>query len=280
MLLRAIRYIYSGVPNKVTNVSITTISPNNVLNGKVVFITGGGRGIGYNIAKKCKNEGANVIIAGRDESVLINSAKSLDCQYVIIDVQNIDSINKAFIESEKYYGPIDCLINNSGISLHEKSFLDVTLDQFDKQINTNFRGAFFVTQIFIKRYLFHKISEGNIIFISSETSITPDERPYGLTKAAVNSLAQGLAYRYIKSGIRVNVIAPGITVSGMTSLSKSDNLYREAAITHRIYLPEEIAEITAFLLSDNSKILNGQILLCNEGKTIDARIRYSTLHFD
>ena len=100
--------------------------------------------------------------------------------------------------------------------------------------------------------------------------MTVDDRPYGLTKAALNSLVQGLAYRYIKYGIRMNAIAPGVTLSDMIG-NKSGNLYAPSQVTSRIYLPEEVAEIAAFLLSEESNLLNGQILVCNEGKTINAR---------
>lgn len=111
----------------------------------------------------------------------------------------------------------------------------------------------------------------NILFTSSETSITVDERPYGLTKAALNSLVQGLAYRYVNEGYRINAVAPGVTVSDMVGAGTDGNLTCNYNITDRYYLPEEVAEVACFLLSDASNCLNGQILVCNEGKTINAR---------
>ena len=101
--------------------------------------------------------------------------------------------------------------------------------------------------------------------------MTVDERPYGLTKAAINSLVQGLAYRYIKEGIRINAVAPGVTSSDMTGYKSEGNLYLQNHSTNRVFLPEEIAEIACFLLSDVSNLLNGQILYANEGNTINAR---------
>lgn len=111
----------------------------------------------------------------------------------------------------------------------------------------------------------------NILFISSETSITVDERPYGLTKAAMNSLVQGLAYRYVNDGFRVNAVAPGVTVSDMIGVNTDNDLTCSYNITGRYYLPEEVAEVASFLLSDVSNCINGQIIVCNEGKTINAR---------
>ena len=145
--------------------------------------------------------------------------------------------------------------------------------QFDAQFDTNLKGSFFLTQAFIRKCSGRE-SEGvkNILFTSSETGVTVDERPYGLTKAAINSLVQGLAYRYVNDGYRINAVAPGVTISDMVGGDVNGNL-RYGNITNRYYLPEEVAEVACFLLSDASNCLNGQILVCNEGKTINARWR-------
>ena len=111
----------------------------------------------------------------------------------------------------------------------------------------------------------------SILFMSSETSHTADIRPYGLTKAAINSLVKGLASMYASHGIRVNAVAPGITTSDMTGYKTDGNLYLEANATGRVYLPEEVAECASFLLSDCSGCVSGEILTCNNGKTINAR---------
>lgn len=249
--------------------NISYLAPNSQLAGKKIVITGGGRGLGYAMAKKFVAEGAEVLIAGRNEKTLQKSAAELNCQYLTLDVQNVSSF-KEFVEkaAEKLDG-INCLVNNAGISLHEAGFLGVSPEQFDSQVNTNLKGCFFLTQEFIE---YSKGKEGmkNILFTSSETSMTVDERPYGLTKAALNSLVQGLAYRYVNDGYRINAVAPGVTVSDMVGGDANGDL-RYGNITHRYYLPEEVAEVASFLLSDASNCLNGQILVCNEGKTINAR---------
>ena len=167
---------------------------------------------------------------------------------------------------------VNCLVNNAGISLHENGFLNVQPSQFDMQFDTNLKGSFFLTQAFIKKCKANKIDNiKNILFTSSETSMTVDERPYGLTKAALNSLIQGLAYRYVNEGYRINAIAPGVTISDMVGKKDDGDLTYPGNITGRYYRPEEVAEIACFLLSDVSNCLNGQILVCNEGKTINAR---------
>lgn len=270
-LKQTISFIIHGKPKK-TIANISYLQPNNQLLGKRIIITGGNRGLGYAMAKKFKAEGAEVLIAGRNEKTLKTSAEEIGCKYLQLDVQDINSFKTFFDKAEKILGEINCLVNNAGISLHEKGFLDVLPSQFDSQFDTNLKGAFFLTQCFINKCKENSITDTkNILFISSETSITADERPYGLTKAAMNSLVQGLAYRYANEGYRINAVAPGVTVSDMIGVSKDGNLTCNYNMTGRYYLPEEVAEVASFLLSEVSNCVNGQIIICNEGKTINAR---------
>ena len=221
------------------------------------------------MAKKFMAEDAEVLIAGRNEKTLQKSASEINCRYLTLDVQNTSSFGEFIEKADKMLGGINCLVNNAGISLHEASFLDVSSEQFDAQVNTNLKGCFFLTQEFIE-YTKEKEGMKNVLFTSSETSMTVDERPYGLTKAALNSLIQGLAFRYVNEGYRINAVAPGVTISDMVGGDVNGDL-RYPNITNRYYLPEEVSEVACFLLSDVSNCLNGQILVCNEGKTINAR---------
>ena len=260
-----------GEPRPVV-ANISYLTPDERLKGKKIIITGGGRGLGFSMAKRFISEGAEVLIAGRNEETLKKSASELGCKYLQLDVQNIEGFKQFISDANKILGGANCLVNNAGISLHEKSILDVSYEQFDSQINTNFRGPYFLAKEFMeynKAISDKKIK--NILFISSETSMTVDERPYGLTKAAINSLVQGLAHKYVNQGYRINAVAPGVTLSDMVGKKDDGNLAVSYNITGRYYLPEEVAEVATFLLSDASNCINGQILVCNEGKTINAR---------
>ena len=97
-----------------------------------------------------------------------------------------------------------------------------------------------------------------------------DDLPYGIIKAAINSLTQGLSKLLIQNNIRINAIAPGITATDMTGRSK-DDLFAQHYSTGRYYLPEEVAEIASFLISDAAGCLSGQIIVCNNGKSINYR---------
>lgn len=268
---RAISLLLLGAP-KSTYATISYLQPNQQLAGKKIIITGGGRGLGFAMAKKFISEGAEVLIAGRNADTLAKSAAEIGCKYLRLNVQDVNSFNTFIDEANKLLGGTNCLVNNAGISLHENGFLEVSPEQFEAQFDTNLKGAFFLTQCFMEKCKENKVdTTKNILFVSSETSMTVDERPYGLTKAAMNSLVQGLAHRYVNQGYRINAIAPGVTVSDMVGVKADGDLTCNYNITKRYYLPEEVAEVATFLLCDASNCLNGQILVCNEGKTINAR---------
>lgn len=269
-LKRGARYVLHGVPVKNVTARISYLQPGGLLRGKKIIVTGGGRGLGAAMAAKFVSEGASVLISGRNERVLEEEASRIGCRYLLLDVQDTSSFEGFMDEADRLLGGVDCLVNNAGISLHEPTFFDVRPETFDAQIATNLRGGFFLTQCFTKLLLREK-RPGNVLFVSSETGETVDIRPYGFTKAAVNSMVQGLACLFVKDGIRVNAVAPGITASDMTGLKADGNLYLSCNATERVYLPEEVAETACFLLSDASGCISGQVIVCNNGRTINPR---------
>lgn len=270
-ILHTLSVLLHGEPKPIY-ANITFLQPNNRLKGKKIIITGGGRGLGFAMAKRFVEEGADVLITGRNEETLKKSASEIGCKYLTLDVQNIDSFEAFMEKADNLLDGANCLVNNAGISLHENSFMDVSVGQYNAQFDTNLKGPFFLTQCFISKCR-EKNREGikKILFISSETSMTVDERPYGLSKAALNSLIQGIACRFVKEDYRINAVAPGITATEMTGFDKKGSLSLDINPTGRVFLPDEIAEMACFLCCDASNILNGQIIVCNEGRTINTR---------
>lgn len=267
--LHALSVLLHGEPKPVY-ANISYLQPDRRLQGKKVIITGGGRGLGAFMAAKFVNEGAEVLIAGRSETTLKETSEQLGCKFLTLDVSKPATFKEFIQKADEILGGVNCIVNNAGISLHEKTFFDVTPETFDAQVNTNLKGCFFLTQEFV-RLIKSKNEKGIVLFTSSETGDTMDFRPYGFTKAAVNSMVQGLAYLFRKDGIRVNAVAPGITASDMTGVAKDGNLAAGSYATGRYYLPEEVAETACFLLSDASGCVSGQIITCNNAQTINAR---------
>lgn len=258
-LIKRILWYFKPLKTTVANISIT--APSRKLAGKRVIVTGGTRGLGYYIAKRFAAEGGEVLITGRDETKTAIVAKEIGCKYLCLDVTHLESFKGFFpIARKELGGQIDILVNNAGISLHEGNMMNVTVEGFSSQIMTNLTGPYFLAQEFMRQYE-NQIEKSNasIIFMASEKGLFPDELPYGLTKAAIVSLTQGMARRWVTKGIRVNALAPGVTASDMTGY-KRDNLYCENNCSRRAYLPEEVAEVAVFLASDTSRCITGQYL--------------------
>lgn len=250
-------------PKSKVNIGIAQINYNRILNGQHIVITGGSKGIGFAMAKKMVSEGASVIITGRNEEALKKAVSQLgsNAQYIQYDSSDVSGID-GFLNQ---CGHIDSLILNAGVSLHEGTFLNVTVDGFDQQYNINLKANYFLAQAFLKRKL-ESERTGNLLFISSETAGKSNDLPYGLTKASINSLVGGLARRVYQKGIRVNAIAPGVTYTDMTKGDyKIVDDFANNSATGRYLLTEEIAEVACFILSDASKCISGEILYCDAG---------------
>lgn len=264
---RAIYWIIHGVPNINVSVNVGMVDRGGCLKNKIVIITGGGRGIGFTIASKCVSEGAKVIITGRNMENLKQASQKLGgCLFEVFDVSQMEDI-KTFTEKMfQKFGHIDYLVNNAGISLHENNILEVSEKEFDVQFDTNLKGAYFLT----KEFITYNKNDCGILFVSSERGMQCDDVPYGLTKVALNSLVKGLSRRFYKNGIRVNAIAPGITTSDMTGRKANENMYCEGIASKRFFVPEEVAEVAVFLLSDASKCISGEVINCDAGNYISS----------
>lgn len=265
---RFFKYVIHGVPTLNTNVTVSQINYGGILKDKNILITGGSRGLGYAIAKKCIAEGAKVVITGRSIDTLITVQNELGtdkCNVLEFDVRDVKLFADKIREAANLLGGrIDCLVNNAGISIHGINYKTCTEEDWDKQMDTNLKGIYFLTQEFIKHYHSVKNTSGNIIMMTSERGLYGDDVPYGISKAGLISYTKGLSKKLILDGIRVNAVAPGVTATNMTNYDPNDNLYRKSAIGLRVLLPEEIAEVVTFLLSDASKCVSGAVINCNE----------------
>ena len=249
-------------PEPVIYSPVYTLGESRQLEKRNIVITGGGTGIGKAIAITCANRGANVIVIGRNEDEL-QSVKNLigpQCKYVVFDLNS--KIEEEFFDkiSEK---PITDLVNNAGIYIKYNS-LNYSYEDFDKILSINCRAPFMLSQCFAK-YLIRNHQKGSIVFTSSNRSLMGDDGPYGMSKAAVNNFIEGFARENVKYGIRVNGVAPGMTASNINHIDPNGNLYNESVRGKRVILPNEIAEIVCFLLSDLSNCVTGIVVPCDDG---------------
>ena len=274
LIRKAAKVVLESTPEKFVNVEVAQIVSGSTLENKKIVITGGGSGLGFAMAKKFVSEGASVVIAGRREKVLSEACAELgeQAQYVVYDVTKIDDREGFLKQCDQLLGGIDCLVCNAGVSLHEGEFSNVTVDGFDKQFNTNMRGAYFLCCSFLERKLKEDEPSGQLLVITSETGDQCYDIPYGMTKAAMNSFVRAASRRVYEQGIRVNAIAPGVTLSDMTkdyAEASDGNMSRKCA-SGRIFRPEEVAEVACFLLSDASKCVSGEVIHTNAGNHLKA----------
>ena len=244
---------------------------------KYALVTGGGRGIGKGIALRLGKEGYNVAITYRnsvDGALEVQKnleAMGSDTKIFRADMSDLTQVNAAFDEYEKYYPYLDLLVNNAGVTMGN-SFLDTTPELFDKVVNTNLRGVFFMAQRAAK-YMIKQNCEGCIINISSNqgTAVFNHHSVYGSIKAAVTKLTKHMAMELSKYNIRVNSIAPGLVDTGY--MSNQNNPKRNKYIKkHETVIPlgswacpDQVAGIVVFLASDDAIYITGEEIIADGG---------------
>lgn len=240
----------------------------DLLKDKVAIISGGTRGIGFEIAKLYLEQGAKVVIFGsRQETAdqAVMKLKDINESYEVgglapnlSDLSSVESAVKAVADQ---YGRIDIIVNNAGISARE-SIYDYTEADFDKIMSINVKGVFNCCKA-VAPYMRDQ-GEGCIISTSSMVSLygQPSGCGYPASKSAVNGLTKSLARELGKDGIRVNAVAPGVTRTDMVASLPEDMVKRVSAPIPlgRIGEPEEVANVFLFLASPLASYVSGAIV--------------------
>ena len=271
IIKRAFNYIVKGIPIKQVMPQIVTLSPNQLLESRIAFITGGTSGIGFQIAKAYLNSGASVCITGRNlsrvnetcEKFKLYSPEFNNRVYGIeLDNKDISSFKLKISEVLDHYGRIDILVNNAGIVGGDIS--TCSEETYDNILDTNLKGMFFLSKE-IGRYMKDNEINGNILNIASSSSLRPAASAYTLTKWGTRGLTLGLAKTLAPYGITVNGIAPGPTATPMLGKKKGEDIAYTRNPLGRFTLPEEIANMAVFLVSDMGRSIVGDIIYMTGG---------------
>jgi NAD(P)-dependent dehydrogenase (short-subunit alcohol dehydrogenase family) len=246
------------------------------LQNKVAVVTGGNSGIGYATAQEFIAQGATIIITGRNEQALKDAVATLGTKavYVVSDASKLDE-NLAIAAKVKALGhaSIDILFYNAGVAQFAP-VSDMTVEVYEANTNTNYRGAFFTTQS-----LLPMINEGgaivfNTTFLATGTMV--GNAAYGASKAALVSLGKTLAIELAGKKIRVNSLSPGaISTPIYSKLGMDDEQLGAFAASFIPKIPmgrfgeaSEIAKAAAFLASDEASYVTGAELLVDGGTAI------------
>jgi meso-butanediol dehydrogenase / (S,S)-butanediol dehydrogenase / diacetyl reductase len=237
-----------------------------LLKNKVIFLTGGAAGIGFECAKAYLQEGAKVVVFDKN----LSNTEGVDS--MVGDVSKAKDVEAAIKKTLKKYGRIDALHNNAGIAHPSKALHETTEKEWDNLININLKSVYFTT-----KYAFEalKSSKGCILNTSSMVGSMGQalHAAYSATKGGMNALTKSMALDYAPFGIRVNAVAPAGVWTPMLREWAAEQP-NPAAIEQYLddihalgYCPEGdvIADVCAFLLSDKARFITGCIMPVSGG---------------
>lgn len=266
-LKKGIKFIVRAHHEK-TYIPITqTIPSGNLLNNKIAFITGGTSGIGLSIAKELLANGCKVIICGSNQEKLDNALKVLNnnAKGIAINISKIEGLENRINHAINIFPEqrIDILINCAGV-VGTQQFGSISEAEYDRIMDTNLKGTFFVSQI-ICNHMIKSGIKGHVLNVSSSSALRPAKDPYQISKWAINGFTKGLADIMISHGIVVNAIAPGQTATPMLNKDNHDSIYHSDCPAGRYVTPEEIAKLATFMVSDMGNMIVGDVFYITGG---------------
>lgn len=241
------------------------------LRGKVAVVTGGGRGIGKFIAMRLAREGVRVALAGRTAGTLSATAEEIRAgggvaEAIPTDVGEAGQVDALFAAAAERLGLPDILVNNAAMMVHSPDTLELTDDQWRQYVNTNVNGMFYCTS----RAARAMAGRGGVIVNVSTVGALRSHYgmlAYGITKAVADSITRTTGIDLIRSGIRVNAVAPGRTHGSDKPYTPGSEEVAGRIPTGRGAHAEEIASVVAFLASEESSYIVAQTICVDGGLT-------------
>ncbi|WP_427453658.1 SDR family NAD(P)-dependent oxidoreductase [Litorimonas sp. WD9-15] len=256
------------------------------MSDRVFIVTGAARGIGFACAQRLISDGHRVVLADRDTDAGYQAGKDLAAGsdraiFVECDVADPLSVHNLIAETLGAYDRIDGLINNAGIAV-KGGALDMAIEDFDRNLAVNLRGAFLMSKA-VAKYMVSEIEERAdrsrlterpyaIVNMSSinDTVAIPDYLAYTISKGGLHQMTRAMALELAPYGIRVNGIGPGSIKTDMLASVVNDadamKKIKQRTPLGRPGLPDEIASVAAFLLSEESSYITGQHIYADGGR--------------
>ena len=259
----------------------------NILQGKKILVTGGGTGLGKEMSEHYLQHGADVVICGRRESVLAETAEEFKekygstVRYQALDIRSAQDVDD-FIDTIFQEGPLHGLVNNAAGNFISPT-KDLSARGFDAIANIVFHGTFYVTHAVGKKWIEHQI-KGSIISILATWVWTgsPFVVPSAMSKSALHTMTKSLAVEWGPNGIRVNAIAPGpFPTEGMTArLSPKGDMQKDSDNTNpmgRMGEMNELQNLATFLMADGCEYLTGQTIAIDGAQYLSGGGTFSQL---
>ncbi|MBY4108320.1 3-oxoacyl-ACP reductase FabG [Rhodococcus fascians] len=246
------------------------------LKDKVAVVTGGGRGLGRAIALSLGAEGAAVVVASRNhqdlDRVVAEAKESGIAAWArATDVTDEESVDGLIDDAVEHFGDVDVMVNNSGV-LVTRPLVDVTMDEWHTQVDTNLRGVFLGCRA-VGRHFVRRGLGGKVINVASNYALKgyPNHAVYSASKAGVVGFSRALAIEWARHGVQVNVLAPGYLVTDMSSSAMANEEFNNRILktipARRMGLPEEIAGWAVALAGPASDFMTGETITVDGGQT-------------
>ena len=244
------------------------------LSGKIALVTGGSRGIGFSTGKILSENGATVVITGKDTKRLEKAAKKIPNSIAIVaDIRNTNDVKNVVSKTIEKFGRLDILVNNAGIFPKIKKLHEIDEDEWNEILDVNLTGQFRFTKEAIPHL---QKTSGSIVNISSDAGLKAyqgfNADAYSASKAALIILTKCWALEYSKNKIRVNCICPGVVDTDMTKPFLKTQTDKEFMDNEhplgRIGQPEEIAKAIMYFVSDDASWTTGAVLTVDGGESI------------
>ena len=239
---------------------------------KVAIVTGAGQGIGFEICRQLVADGATVLLNDIDADLANTAAQNINqpgasnCVAFPGDSSNVDFINQMVAKAVTYYGRLDLVVANAGITLYG-DFATYSPEAFFKVLHVNLGGSFFLAQAASNQMKLQP-GGGSILFTSSVVGhqALKDLACYAMTKAALEMLAKNLVIELSQYKINVNTVAPGATLTERTMLEADyERVWSEITPMGRPAYVSDIANTALFLLSDEARHITGQSIVVDGG---------------
>ncbi|WP_315833509.1 glucose 1-dehydrogenase [Bradyrhizobium prioriisuperbiae] len=241
--------------------------------GKVALVTGASRGIGAAVARTLAGRGANVAITYKENRRSAETLSLAICDgggtatTFQVSIEDSDSVQQLIANVVESYGRIDILVNNAGVA-GARAFSEIDFSFYAQQFHTNVWGTIQVTQAAVPHF---PVSGGRIVNLSSQRAFSPRDGMgvYAASKAAVSTLTQAMAIELGPRNITVNAVAPAVTETDMTAKMPAEKKAAFAALTplKRLAVPQDVADVIAFLASDEARWITGRTILADGGLT-------------
>jgi len=242
------------------------------LDGKVAIVTGGSRGIGAEVGARLAEDGAAVVVSGRDGDRLQRTVRDLEAQGraalgVVADVVSREDCERLVDAARQHFRRVDILVNNAGVT-HDQLIVRMKDEDWDRVIEVNLRGAFLMTRA-MSKVLVRQKSGGRIINITSTAGAMGNagQTNYSAAKAGLIGFTKAAARELAHWSILVNAVAPGLIDTDMTAPLPA--AAREALLAQvplkRSGSAREVAEMVRFLAGDGATYVTGQVFHVNGG---------------